>query len=80
MNFADSYLYLLGVELMVETAYSDRLNEFTTIKRADAEELRAIFQVEYEKRLANALDGIEISKRNCCIECNYPIQVQESKL
>ena len=79
-NFADSYLYLLGTELMVETAYSDRLNEFTTVKRADAEELRAIFQVEYEKRLANALDGIEISLRNCCIECNYPYQVRESRM
>lgn len=80
MNFADAYLYLLGVELMVETAYSDRLNEFTTVKRADAEELRALFQVEYEKRLANALDGIEISLRNCCIECNYPYQIRESKM
>ena len=79
-NFADAYLYLLGTELMVETAYSDRLNEFTTVKRADAEELRAIFQVEYEKRLANALDGIEISLRNCCIECNYPYQVRESRM
>jgi hypothetical protein len=56
------------------------LNEFTTVKRADAEELRAIFQVEYEKRLSNALDGIEISLRNCCIECNYPYQVRESRM
>ena len=80
MNFASTLLYAMGIELMLETLYSERLNEFTTIKAQDAEALKGIFQAEYESRLANALDGIEISTRNCCIECNAPYQIRESKL
>lgn len=80
MNFATVLLYAMGIELMIETLYSERLNYFTTIKAQDAEALKGIFEGEYETRLANALDGIEVSTRNCCIECNYPIQVRESRM
>jgi hypothetical protein len=80
MNFVTCLLYAMGIEMMIETLYSERLNYFTTIKAQEAEALKGIFQAEYDSRLANALDGIDISTRNCCIECNYPIQVRESRM
>jgi len=36
--YSDAYLYALGMELMRERIYSDRVNRFTTVDKKRAEE------------------------------------------
>jgi len=70
--------YLLGAELINERLYSERLNEFTVLGKDEAKELFDTFKYEFEKTLADAINGIDLSKRDCCIECNAPVQLRES--
>lgn len=76
--FSAPLLYLLGAETMVERIYSDRLNEFTTVRLDEAKELHSYFLSEYEKGLDNVISGLNISLNDVCIECNNPIRVIES--
>jgi len=78
--FGNALLYAMGVELMVETLYTDRMNEYTTIKSEAAAQLKDHFQVQYEQAISNALVGIDINLRNCCIECNAPYQIRLSRM
>lgn len=75
--FAGPYLYLLGSEIMIERIYTDRLNEFTTVRAEEAKELNDYFLSEYEQGLKNVIDGISIDLSDCCISCNNPIRVIE---
>jgi hypothetical protein len=79
-TFDAPYLYLLGVELMHELLYTDRLNKYTTIGKTDAEELRGIYQADFEKYLKLAIDGIDLDKYDCCLECNEPVQYKNSMM
>ncbi len=76
-HFLDPWQYLLGNEIMIERIYSPRKNVFTTVDRKRGEELRDFYQVEYEKKLRTACDGIELNLADCCLECSQEIQIQE---
>lgn len=79
LNTFDSvYWNLLGHELMVERQYTDRMNRYTTIGKEEAIELRDYYQVEFEKYLKLAIDGINLDQFDCCLECNEPIQYRTS--
>lgn len=83
---ATSLWLLLGSELMTERIYSDQINRYTTIDRAQAEELRAHFDVEYEKELALAVQGIDVEGSDCidnetdCPQQNGIIHWRESSM
>ena len=75
--FSRAYWYLLGIEMMTETLYSSKINQFTTTNLQRAKELREEYQVEYMKSLEQIAGGFKLSC-DCCIECNEPVQLRES--
>jgi hypothetical protein len=76
-EFMDVWLYLLGVEMLVERMYSTRLNRYTTIDLKAAGELKDYLTVEYEKRLAETIAGLDISNEDSCIECSPMVTQRE---
>jgi hypothetical protein len=61
-----AWKYLLGSQLMEFRLYTSRLNRFTTIDLKDAEKLRDIYMVEYEKALALAAKISDVSSCEMC--------------
>jgi hypothetical protein len=88
-TFVNAWLYLLGVELMNETLYTSRLNNYS-IGKEKAKELRMYFQAMYNGgiidgspfagELNQAIEGITLDQLDCCIECNAPIRFVDAKL
>jgi len=66
--YADAYLYALGVELMRERLYSDRINRFTTVDRKRAQELLDLFTQDYTDFLDTANNTVQLNN-DSCIEC-----------
>lgn len=66
MRLARAWMYLLGVELMMERLYSPRLNRWTTIDRKQAEELRDVYLVDYENSLASGVKALDITNCDLC--------------
>lgn len=66
---------LLGAELLSHLIYTTRINAFTqpTQKEA-ARELRDEYLAEFALELAKAVDGIDISEDDCCVECEAVLQ------
>ncbi len=77
-EFTDVWMYLLGVELMLERCYSSRMNRFTTIDRDNAVELKDHYTIEYEKALKESVDALQVKNDDCCIECNPVVATRES--
>lgn len=77
--FQYAYWYLLGSELMMERMVSERINKWT-IDKAQAEELKAHYDVTYEKAIKQAVEGINLNTNDACIECDPPIAVREARL
>lgn len=75
--FATALWYLLGAEIMNERMYSDRLNRYTTIDLSKAKDLRTEFENIFINELNTAIEGIDISFHDCCIECNQVLTKQE---
>ncbi len=74
MLFAEAYWYLLGIELMTERMFTERINFYTSVKREEAKELIDLYNVRYEDALKNALGGIKFDC-DACLECNSQVQV-----
>jgi len=72
--FAEAYWYLLGIELMTERLYSERINFYTQVKREEAKELIDLYNVRYEEAFKNALGGLKF-ECDGCLECNSQVQV-----
>lgn len=66
--YGDAYLYALGMELMRERIYSDRVNRFTTVDKKRAEELLQLYTNDYTEFLQTANDTIHLDN-DLCIEC-----------
>lgn len=79
-TFDAAYWNLLGLELMIEQVYTDRLNKYTTIRREEAKELRDYYQAEFDKYIEQAIDGISMDNFDCCLECNETYQYQTSRM
>lgn len=62
-----SWKYCLAVWLLYFRLNTDRLNQYTTVDRKQAEELIAFYQVEYEKALAQGVRLMDTEE--CCLEC-----------
>lgn len=72
-TFAEAFWYLLGSEFMTEIMYSERMNFMTTVKREQAIELKAHYDIQYEEALKNALAGF-LFQCDECLECNSLVQ------
>lgn len=66
-ELTQAWKYLLGVTLMIYRLTSDRVNQWTTIQRDEAKELRDFYQVEYEKALKQGVLLMDTS--DCCLQC-----------
>lgn len=75
--FSRAWWYLLGIELITEVMYSNKLNQYTTVNLQRMDALRAEYQVEYKKALEQLAGGFKLSC-DCCIECNEPVQLRET--
>ena len=81
---ASSLWYLIGIELMTEVIYSNRISRYTTIERDEAKELRDHYQVTFEEELRAALQGIDVKNSDClidetdCPQQNGPIHYRDS--
>lgn len=62
-----SWKYLLGSTMMQFRIYTERLNTYTTVKLAEAKELKDHYDVEYEKALKQA--ALLIDTSTCCADC-----------
>lgn len=75
--FTTAYWYLLGVEVINEALYTNRVNRNTTTDRQKYQELQDYYNVQFETEIANAVDGIYLDNTdNCCFEC---LQIFKSK-
>lgn len=70
---SSAWRYLLGNQLMLFRLYTSRLNYFTTVSLTDAEKLRDLYQVEYEKSLSKAVKLVDANA--CCLQCGGDPQV-----
>jgi hypothetical protein len=68
--------YLLGIELMNERIFSERLNRFTTIDMKKAEKMQEYFQEQFDKNMAACFDGIELTTWDGCIKCQAPVRLE----
>jgi len=66
--YGDAYLYALGMELMRERLYSDRVNRFTSVDRNRAKELLDLFTQDYTDFLATANNTVHLED-DACVEC-----------
>lgn len=57
--FLNVWLYILGAELMFERLYSERINQFTTLGRDQAEELKDLYTGQYENALDDVMPAIK---------------------
>ncbi len=77
-----AWWYCLGIELMDERIFSDRLNEYTLFDRDTAMDNRKLFMIQYQGGLIDdvqqrgelelLVDGINLNTNDICIECNAP--------
>lgn len=75
--FATPYSYLCASELMLERIASSRWNMFTVTQK-QAEELKAHYDVEFEKSIELACNGIDLDMNDICLSCNEGLQVKEA--
>lgn len=89
-HFGEALLYCLGSELMTERINSSRINRWTTVDKPKATELRKYFEarykggvyddIAYDGELTTAVFGIDLNKRDVCIQCNSDFQFVEARL
>jgi hypothetical protein len=66
---ANSWKFLLGVQLMTERLYSTSINRWTTVDREQARELRDSFQQEYAIALEQAVKAFDTEECDDELEC-----------
>lgn len=81
--FESAWMYCLGIELMVERQYTDRLNKYTAFDKNKAADLQKLFEVNYrggiidgietEGALSQAVHGIDLNESDCCLEASGKI-------
>lgn len=86
-TFTRSLWYLLGIELMWERMFTDRLSRFTTFDNNRAKELAKLFEViyrggtiddiVYEGELFMAIDAMDLNDSDYCLECYSEVRIDE---
>lgn len=78
--FTTALWYMMGMEACNEILYSGRLNRYTTVDKDKAEKLLKYFETEFEAEMGIIVDGIRLSTKDACVECNTQIQQLEPQL
>lgn len=73
-----SLWYCLGIEVMLEILFSNRLNKFTTVDKQKASDNLQYFEKEFESELEILVDGIYLDTSDSCIDCNTQIETLEA--
>lgn len=78
--FEQAFMLCLGIELLEERIFGLRLSEFTQFDMETARENRKLFMVQYQGgaiddvyqkgELSQAVEGINLSTSDICLECN----------
>jgi hypothetical protein len=76
-KFLVPYWYLCGSILCTYRKFSKRTNKWTMAEK-EADELKAFYDVEYEKSLKQVCDSIHIDINDSCIECDGMYNLKES--
>lgn len=77
-SFKTALWWLLGAEMMMERIYGgSRINKWTLDKTA-ASELKDYYHNEFEKALANCIEGIDLNTCDCCIDCHEQVIIKET--
>lgn len=61
-----AWMYLLGINIMLEQLYTPRLNRYTTIDYKQAEKLLEFYQGEYAAFLQQAAPLLDVSECELC--------------
>jgi hypothetical protein len=70
--------YLLGVELLTERIYSDRLNRYTTIDLKRATDLRKELEEKFMEEMQATFDGIELTTWDGCLTCSAQVRLEHA--
>ena len=73
-QFYLAWLYLLAIQLTIQRQFSNQINRWT-LNQKEAEDLRIYFEMEYQRILKQTCDSINLSLRDCCLECDAPINI-----
>lgn len=73
--FSRAFWYLCGIEFLTELIYSSVLTAWTTINLQKAKDLRAEYEVEYQKSLTQVASGMNLDC-DCCLDCNGGVQLR----
>lgn len=74
LKLVNAWKYLLGNQLMLENIYSNRINRYT-VSKEDAKELLNLYQIEYEKSLAQAVKQMNVESCELCCSGGNPEKV-----
>lgn len=73
--FSRAFWYLCGIEFLTELIYSSVLTSWTTINLQKAKDLRAEYEVEYQKSLSQVASGMNLDC-DCCLDCSGGVQIR----
>lgn len=71
--FKQALYYRLGLELVVERRFGNRINEFTTMTTEDAEKLQEFFNTQFQQELLNATKAVNIKEDPICFNCKSSV-------
>lgn len=69
--FGDAYAQCFASSYCLYALHTKRHNEHT-LNKDEINELKDYYDLEFQKKLQEAVDGIELDQ-DCCIECSAPI-------
>lgn len=66
----------VGMELIIERRYGNRLNQFTTMTQERAAELTTFYNAQYQQALMNNVESVNIHEDPYCFECNATVSTR----
>lgn len=71
--FKQALYYRLGLELVVERRFGNRINEFTTMSAEDAQKLQDFFNTQFQQELLNATKAVNMKEDPICFNCKSSV-------
>lgn len=71
--FKQALYYRLGLELVVERRFGNRINEFTTMTVEDSEKLQEFYNTQFQQELMNATKAVNIKEDPICFNCKSSV-------
>ncbi len=70
--FGDAYAQIFASAYCLYALHTKRYNEHT-LNKDEINDLKAYYDLEGQKKLQEAIDGIDLDEDDCCLECDAPI-------